>query len=321
MIISKTPFRISFYGGGTDFPHFYLENGGSVISATIDKYMYITLNETYNGKTKVNYSIHEEVDDVSDIKHDIAKALLKRYNLSGVEISSISDIPSQGTGLGSSSAYCVGLLNCISTHLNLNLSKDEIAKEACFIERNICKHPIGIQDQYASTFGGLNNIIFTEENKAEVYPIDWIDYNTFQSHYFIVNTNNFRPANTILATQVKENNKEYLLTTKQIKERALDALIEKDVPLFFSYLAEAWEVKKKFTLQISNPTIDSMCNLLYKEGANGVKLLGAGGGGYILVSAPKELHNSILEKTKLKRFSTSLSFRGTEIIYDSRNSK
>ena len=171
MIISRTPFRMSFVGGGSDLPSYYSKKGGAVVSTAIDKFMYISTHKNFDGRTKLAYSQFEDVSRVAMIKHPIVRNALELFSAEGLEISSMADIPAKGTGLGSSSSYAVGLCNCLARFNRQNLSKGELAELACRIEIEMCKDPIGKQDQYAASFGGLNKILFHLDGSVDVQPI------------------------------------------------------------------------------------------------------------------------------------------------------
>jgi D-glycero-alpha-D-manno-heptose-7-phosphate kinase len=172
MIISRTPLRMSFVGGGSDLPAFYREHGGAVLSTAIDKYIYVTVNRKFDNGIRISYSVTEEVEHVNDVRHDLVREALRMLSLDGgIEITTIADIPSRGTGLGSSSAFTVGLLNALYAFKHRHVSSGQLGEESCRIEIDICKEPIGKQDQYAAAFGGFNLIEFKHDDAVQVTPV------------------------------------------------------------------------------------------------------------------------------------------------------
>lgn len=301
MIITKTPLRVSFFGGGSDIPQFYESNRGLVISTTIDRPIYIAVNGTRTPHTKVVYSEIEVVDDSRNLKHDRVREVLQHYGIHNhIEIASFSDIPTKGTGLGSSSTFTVGLLKAIHERLGIECNNYELAELACYIEINKCDQPIGKQDQYAAAFGGFNAIAF-EGNNTAVIPINiTTDISSrLNDNLICFNTGITRQASSVLEKQVRGLkdvvNVDNTSCMVDMAEVALKLLLKGRLDDFGSLLGESWETKKKLSDNISNSTIDEMYNKAMKAGALGGKILGAGGGGYLLMYVPPKSHTKVIK--------------------------
>ena len=304
MITSKTPYRISFFGGGSDLKSYYETHSGYVISTTIDKYIYLSINKKYENAIRVNYSKTENVNSVSEIKHDIVREVLKHFELtSHLDITCVGELPSNGTGLGSSSAFTVGLISAVSKYLRINLSIHEIADLACHIEINILGKCIGKQDQYASAFGGINEITFEKDGNVIVNKLD-VTKDTIvnlQKNLLLLDTKNPRNAEDILEKQsdnilksedVNKNIAKMICLAKDFKSMLISSNIENVGKL----LHESWLLKKNLCDSISSNHIDQMYNFCLSLGADGGKLLGAGGGGFLLIHANPHV------KKKIKSF-------------------
>ncbi len=317
MIISKTPLRISFAGGGSDLPAYYRNEVGKVISTSINKYVYVILKERFDDMIYINYSKKEIVDSVENIEHELVRETMKKTGIkNGIEITTLSDIPS-GSGLGSSSAVTVGLLNAMYNYKNIIKSQEQLAHEACQIEIDMCKSPIGKQDQYGCSLGGLKKINFNKDGKVEVEKLGRYSQR-LENNLFLCFTNITRSANTILSKQSKLND----------KNKSKNSLIIRSVDTFekmiFSsqiddvgkFLNEMWNVKKDMAEGISNDTIE----LIYKEGlsagSTGGKVLGAGGGGFILFYVPSDNQQNFINKmSKYKFFDFNFENHGSKIIF------
>lgn len=314
MIISQTPFRISFVGGGTDFEDFYRQYPGRVLSTSIDKYVYLSLNSKFDDRIRVSYSKTEEVDNWEQVEHPLVKAALEETGIEkGIEITSVGDIPGKGTGLGSSSSFVVGLLNGLYAYSGKYIPTDELAEKACYIEINKAGSPIGKQDQYAVAFGGLNVITFNTDGKIDVEPI-FLSPKTkedFQKHLILFYTSQQRSARPILSEQKENINKkfEFLKNLSNLVPLFKVALEKGDFKKIGELLHQNWLMKKELSSGISNPQIDEMYNSALKAGAWGGKILGAGGGGFLLVIAPSENQERIKEALKEYKI---MSFRFTE---------
>lgn len=321
MLITKTPFRISFCGGGSDIRDFYKEYGGCVLSTTINKYMYISIHPYFDSnKTALKYSQNEIVDSLSKIEHSIFKAVLNDMNIDGVEIVSTADVPS-GTGLGSSSSFTVGLLHTLYCFQGKYVSKSELAKKACRVEIDLLGNPIGKQDQYAAACGGLNFITFHQDDSVTVEPIitRTETLSTLQENLIMFYTGITHDANVILSEQKKnifqkekvENLKKMCLLSQNMKY----SLENNQLSDFGAVLNEGWLRKKELATGVSNAAIDDLYQCAMKNGALGGKLLGAGGGGFLLFYCEKEKQKRLEEALGLKRFNFNFEHDGTSVVY------
>lgn len=294
MIVTKTPFRISFFGGGSDIPKYYQQSEGLVVSATIDKYLYIAMNFSEVKHFKLMYSKIELVHDIDKLQHDRARESIRKYkdylplSKCGIEIGSYSDIISYGSGLGSSSSFTVGLLNAIRSYGSGPFSKYELAEDACDIEINKCGHPIGKQDQYAAAFGGFNVFSFEKERTIAI-PLIISFTNTvlkLERNLLVINTNLVRNSDDILTAQVKNlTTKEYIKFTDHLVKKAEESIslfAKGDLDSIGNLLHQTWLVKKMLTDNVTTNYIDFLYDIGINEGALGGKLLGAGGGGYLM---------------------------------------
>ena len=320
MIITKTPLRISFIGGGTDLPAYYENGYGAVVSTTINKYIYITLNKRFDDTIRLSYSQTENVDHVEDLKHDIAKACLKMAGITGgVEITSIADIPS-GTGLGSSSSFTVGLLNALYTYQGERLSSEELAEKASHIEIDILHHPIGKQDQYAAAFGGVNYFSFERHGDVTRDKIKLSDYDirNMDRKFMMFYTGIRRSADGILAKQSEEthNKLSFLDFMRNQANTMRNYLVTKGFDESFAdMLDEAWKKKRTITSGITNGEIDTLYQKALEAGAKGGKLLGAGGGGFILLYCDEQYQDQVRQALGLKEVDFELSTYGSRVVY------
>lgn len=320
MIITRTPLRISFTGGGTDLPAFYKNGYGAVVSTSIDKYIYITVNKRFDDSIRVSYSQTEIVNHVDELKHDIARECLRMVGIpGGIEITSIADIPS-GTGLGSSSSFAVGLLNALYTYVGERLSAGELANQACQIEINVLGHPIGKQDQYAAAYGGVNYFTFERNGdvQREKISISDNDLRNMNRKLMMFYTGIRRSADGILSRQSQEtkNKMEVLTFMRDQANRMRDGLIHEGfTPKFAKMLDEAWQKKKSITSGISNPEIDELYQKAISAGASGGKLLGAGGGGFILLYCDEQYQPAVREALGLRELDFEISLNGSRVVY------
>ncbi len=324
MIISKTPFRISFFGGGTDYPVWYRENQGAVLSTAIDKYCYITIRYLppfFPHKHRIVYSKIEMVNDVNEILHPAVRATLQFLNIDkGIEIHHDGDLPAK-TGLGSSSSFTVGLLNSIYALKGVIPSKLQVAKEAIHIERDILKENVGAQDQVAAAFGGFNKINFNGKDEIKVEPItigkEMI--RKLDNHLMLFFTGFSRIASDIAKSQIENtpNKKRELSLMRQMVDEAIKILNEnRDIKDFGKLLHESWLLKKSLTDKISTPEIDNIYEKALQAGALGGKLLGAGGGGFMVLFVPPENQPGVREKLKnLLEVKFHFENEGSKIIY------
>lgn len=324
MLITRIPLRISFLGGGSDFPSFYQEHEGFVIGSTIQKYIYINTNYKFDDSIRVSYSKAEIVNNVSEIKHDIARQVLTYFGIrKRFEISSMSDVPSNGTGMGSSSAYCVGLIYALSNMLDSNkLSLSAIAEKACDIEINKLQKPIGKQDQYFAAYGGLKSFTF-KKNDVIVNEVKCSKetYNNLQNSLFLVYTGITRSADEVLHeqkinTESKADTQNAILKMVNLAKCLQKELENDDVSNLGFLLDEAWSIKKTYANSISNSTVDQLYSYGKANGADGGKLLGAGGGGFILFYVSEKNRQKFLTRmTNNKILPVKFSDVGCEIIF------
>lgn len=318
MIITRTPLRISLVGGGTDMPAFYSKHPGAVFSFAIDKYVYVSVNKKFDGTFRVSYSKTEMADTIDAIQHALVRESMKLMNVKqGLEVTSVADIPGEGTGLGSSSAFTVGLLKALSPKSEPSI----LAERAYEVEANMCSHPVGKQDQYASAIGGMNFMTFGK-NSVNVRPIfpssEWM--HDFCSSSLLLWTGMTRDANDILKSQRKGfQDGGNIEVGKMLAHQAHDFMQEvadgAKIKRLGEIMDKTWKLKKKLSTQISNPKLDQMYEKAKEAGAYGGKLLGAGGGGFFFLFAPNYLHKQIVEATGLRRVDFALEQNGSEVIY------
>lgn len=325
MIISRTPFRISFFGGGTDYPVWYEEYGGHVINATINKYCFITarhLPPFFKYKHRIRYYQHEETQKLSEIKHPSVRECAKFLKIDkGIEIVHNADLPAQ-SGLGSSSTFTVGLLNALHTLQNYMPTKRELALEAIHVEQNLIGESVGSQDQTSAAFGGLNRITFNGTRNIDVEPIIISNErkNELQENLMLFFTGFARTASEVAKTQIEvtlQKEKE-LNTMKEICDESLKRLTDpkQSLSLFGKLLDEQWKIKRSMTDKISNKNIDDIYIAGIEAGALGGKLLGAGGGGFMLFYVPKDRQEKVKTVLKTKLFVPfRFEYTGSKIIY------
>lgn len=321
MIITRTPFRVSFCGGGSDMADFYREHEGCVLSTSINRYMYLTIHPYFDEKsTALKYSQTEIVEDIRDIRHSIFRCVLGEMGISGVEITSTADVPS-GTGLGSSSAFTVGLLHTLYCYQGKYVSRARLAEEACMTEIEKLGNPIGKQDQYAAAFGGLNFISFHRDDTVSVEPViaSGQTLKALQENLIMFYTGITHDANRILAEQKgnirQEEKKKNLLRMCTLARDMKQALEENKASDFGAILDEGWQRKKELAGGITNPILDEMYETALKNGALGGKLLGAGGGGFLLFYCPVQEQTRLERALGLKRFNFSFEHDGSSVIY------
>ncbi|MCS7180297.1 MAG: kinase [bacterium] len=323
MVITRTPFRISFFGGGTDYPCWYRYNKGAVLTTTIDKYCYIScrhLPPFFEHKHRIVYSIIEMVKEIEEIKHPAVRGVLKYLNIDfGVEIHHDGDLPAR-TGLGSSSSFTVGLLNALYGLLGKMKSKEELAKEAIYIEQEVLKENVGCQDQIEVAYGGLNKITFLPDDSFVVEPVILPPgkKEEFEKYLLLYFTGISRYASEIASEQIKniEKKKYELKILHEMVEEGIKILVRNDdLKEFGKLLDEAWQFKRSLSEKISNPTIDELYEKAKKIGVIGGKLLGAGGGGFMLFFAPPELHQKIKEEIKGLFVPFKFENQGSQIIF------
>jgi D-glycero-alpha-D-manno-heptose-7-phosphate kinase len=324
MIISRTPLRMSFVGGGSDLPSFYRRHGGAVVSTAIDKYVYVTVNRKFDSGIRIAYSKTEEVDSLDQIEHRIVKAALRLLGLlGGIEITTIADIPSRGTGLGSSSSFAVGLLNVLAAFQSRYMSSDELGGMSCRVEIDLCGEPIGKQDPYAAAFGGLNLLEFRPDDSVLVSPILLLPEirDTLQKRIIVLYTGITRSAADILAEQCSNtaNDVDRQRTLSRMAELAYvlrDELQRGILDSFGAILHENWMLKRTLASGVTTSDIDTWYETARAHGALGGKILGAGSGGFLMFYANEDRHAEI-EKAlaPLRRVYFKFESLGSRILF------
>jgi D-glycero-alpha-D-manno-heptose-7-phosphate kinase len=298
MIITQTPLRISLAGGGTDFREFYEQHGGAVVSSAIDKYIFCVVNERFDDKIYVNYSKKEIVDSVEALEHELVREAMRKVGVTkGVEISFLADIPSEGSGLGSSSSVTVGVLNALHHLVGHTPTAEQLAREACEIEIDILKKPIGVQDQYIAAYGGLRHFRFGpgKSVKAETVKVSNTILDDLDNSLMLFFTGKTREAGKILADQ-RAKIGQTIEILKQMTRQAeqIRACIEQgDVEGIGAVLHEGWQFKRKLAPKISDSEMDEIYERAVKAGALGGKISGAGGGGFFLLCVPSDKRNAV----------------------------
>jgi len=325
MIITRTPLRMSFVGGGSDIESYYSQNGGSVVSTTIDRYIYLNVHRSFNERVRVAYSKVEEVNKFSELEHPLVREIAKYLKVdTGLEITSIADIPAQGTGLGSSSSFTVGLIQALAAQTGQNMTTKELADIACDIEINKCNEPIGKQDQYAAAFGGFNCFKFNADGSVNIRPILLGDYerHKLRNWMMVFYTGGTRSASKILAEQTQNSahssHRRALDTMVQLVDPFCDALLTADILNAGRLLHENWDLKRTLASGVTNNEIDEIYSTALNHGAIGGKLLGAGAGGFMLFLAPPDTHKAISTALqKLKQVYWNFEPFGSTIIMQS----
>lgn len=321
MIISRTPFRVSFAGGGSDLRSFYSKNGyGSVVSTAIQQYMYIVIHPYFHNKIRIKYSKTEDVERISEIEHPIVRACLERVGIhKGIEIASFADVAS-GTGLGSSSAFTVGLLNALYAYNGKMMSKEDLAQQACEVEIEILKEPIGKQDQYAAAFGNVNKLTFNRDETVYVSPV--VLSKTIQAQieknfrlYYVGGQRNSREIledqNNNISTETKQF--EFLKTMVAQVDLCRQFLVEGCFDELGKLLHQGWVSKKKLAQNISNSKIENCYKKAIQHGAKGGKLLGAGGAGFLLLLHLD--HSSLSSSMECMTLPLKIDREGSKIIF------
>jgi len=324
MIISRTPVRVSFCGGGTDVDWFAESepNGGRVTSFALSRHIHVTVNARFDDRVRVSYSKMEIVDDFEELEHELVREAMRLTGVtSGIEITTIADIPSRGTGLGSSSTVTVGLLNALHRFAGREVSAAQLADEACRIEIDVLGQPIGRQDQYAAAFGGINSISFTGEG-VDVDPLDLGDdvLERLESEFTLVFTGMSRRASSVLS-ESPEDESDKLARLRTIRTQADEARAHLecgDLSGLGELLEVAWQAKRGITASVSNEELDALHDRLLNLGANGAKLLGAGGGGFFLVHGDTTLRERLTAELGANHriIPLSVDFFGSRIIHD-----
>jgi D-glycero-alpha-D-manno-heptose-7-phosphate kinase len=324
MIIVQTPLRISLFGGGTDFPSFYKQEGGCVLTTAIDKYIFITIKKRFDDKLRIGYTRTEIADSLNDIQHELIRESLKKTGICcGVEVTTIGDIPEAGSGLGSSSTVTVGALQAMYTYNGEIVSAERLAREACEIEIDSLGRPIGIQDQYIAAYGGFRLMEFHQDGTVSTEQIK-MDNNRarkLNESLMLFYTGMTRKSASILQEQ-KTNIQDRMSFLRQLKQMAFDARHELEcgnLNAIGEMLHESWLLKKELASQISNGMIDDMYIAARLAGAVGGKITGAGGGGFLLLFCPYEKQDSVRDAlTGLQELPFTLEQDGTKVIFNYR---
>jgi len=322
MIITETPLRVSLAGGGTDLPGYYRENEGMVVSTAIDKYIYVIIKERFDDLIYVDYSSKEIVHDIEEIQHDLVREAAKIVKLEkGFEVMMQADIPSEGSGLGSSSSLTVGLLNAFYQYKGILVTSEQLAREACQIEIEKLKRPIGKQDQYIAAYGGLKCIKFKGDNSVEVEDlnIDPEHKRKLGSNLLLFYTNITRSSSTILVEQSNEiqENIDSHNNIKDLAYKTRKAIFGLEFDKIGLYLRENWEHKKKLSSNVTNPEIEKMYEKAINAGALGAKISGAGGGGFLLVYCERDKQDKLRQALREYRELPFLLERtGSKIIFN-----
>jgi D-glycero-alpha-D-manno-heptose-7-phosphate kinase len=324
VIISQTPLRVSLVGGGTDLRSFYHLERGMVISAAIDKYVYVIVKERFDEKIYINYSRKEIVDNIDEIKHELVREAMRKTGVTeGVEITTLADIPSEGSGLGSSSSITVCLLNALYNYAGKQVTAEQLARDACEIEIEICKKPIGKQDQYIAAYGGLNQLVFHPDESVTVnrLSISSDDLRRLGSNLLLFFTNKTRDANPILKEQIKrtDEKRDILRSMRDCVPKLTECILDAKFDEVGRILHENWLLKKTLVDAISNSDIDGMYQKAIDAGAIGGKLCGAGGGGFLLLYVPRDRQDSVREALKdYRELPFMLEQYGSRIIFNHR---
>lgn len=323
MIIVQTPLRISFFGGGTDFPGYFLNEGGCVLSSAINKYIFVVIKERFDDLLRVAYTRTEMVDNIDSIAHELIREAFRKTGVrKGVEILTLGDIPA-GTGLGSSSTVTVGALHAMYAYRNIQVPISRLAEEACDIEVNVLGKPIGFQDQYIAAFGGLRFIEFNQSGQitTEILDLDIDIQRRLSENLLLYFTGVTRKAETILGEQ-KDNINQRLPILRKLKAMAYqsrEALCAGQIDEIGYLLNESWQLKKQLANGISNPEIEENYNAAMKAGAYGGKVTGAGGGGCLLIYAPLRNREQVRSAlSHLRELPFTLEPYGSKVILNYR---
>jgi D-glycero-alpha-D-manno-heptose-7-phosphate kinase len=320
MIITQTPLRIGLLGGGTDLPGYYREHGGRVLNCALDKYIYVIVKQRFDDEIYVNYSKKEIVSRVEDLEHELVREAMQMTGVEqGVEITTLADIPSAGSGLGSSSAVTVGLLHALFAYQGRQVSGEELAERACTIEIERCGKPIGKQDQYIAALGGIRDIRFGPGDAvlAEELGIAVSQRRALQQQIMLFYTGLTRSANSILAEQTAniEDTSPQLDLLRDLAGFGVERLRSGDVDAIGPAMRESWEIKRKLASGVSNDQIDSAVGRALDAGASGVKLTGAGGGGFLLVICPIERQREVRASlTEMQELPVKLDRLGSRVV-------
>jgi D-glycero-alpha-D-manno-heptose-7-phosphate kinase len=322
MIITQTPLRIGLVGGGTDLPAYYREHGGRVLNTAIDKYIYVIVKQRFDNDIYVNYSKKEIVSRVDDSQHELVREAMHLAGVrGGVEITTLADIPSAGSGLGSSSSVTVGLLHALFAYRGKQLSAEELADRACTIEIDRCRKPIGKQDQYAAAFGGISDMHFGPGDRVSVEEVQLRPSlrRQLQGELMLFFTGLTRSADTILGEQTAavQERISQLNQLRDLAGEAVDGLRSGDLAAVGNALCKSWQAKRALASGVSNPQIDEAVDAALEAGASGAKITGAGGGGFVLVSCPVERQRAVRDRLAwMTELPIKLDPLGSRVIFN-----
>ncbi len=321
MLITQTPLRISLAGGGTDFPAYFRRQGGGVVSSAIDKYIYVILNQRFDDMIYLSYSRKEIVSTVDEIKHELVREAMRMAGVEkGVEIAIMADIPSEGSGLGSSSSLTVGLLNAFYAYRGVQVTAEQLAREACQIEIERCGKPIGIQDQYIAAYGGMRAFTFQPDDQVRVDDLSCgRTRQELSSRLLLFYTNKTRQADVILREQNARTDLN-VAALDVLRQQAVDCrgYVERgELDRIGELMAENWQVKKKLASTISNADLDRMVDRAQAGGAVGCKICGAGGGGFLLVYCRAEKQDALRQAmAEYREMPFFLERSGSKVIFN-----
>ena len=326
MIIVQTPLRISLFGGGTDFPSFFMEEGGCVLTSAIDKYIFVTIKGRFDSKLRIGYTQTEMVDEIDQIHHELIRESLRRTEIErGIEITTMGDIPSEGSGLGSSSTVTVGALHAMYAYRGEIVSAEQLAREACAIEIDTLKKPIGIQDQYIAAYGGFRFFEFLPggEVKSKKVKTSPEVQRVLNDNLLLFFTGFSRSSTSILKEQrgkIKDRRNE-LCEIKEMAQQARRDVEKGNLETLGDLLHQSWEVKRRLASKISNGHLNEIYENARRAGALGGKITGAGGGGFILLYVPYECQNNVRAALHgLQELPFRMEADGTKVIFNYRRS-
>lgn len=322
MIVTQTPLRVGLVGGGTDLPGYYREHGGRVLNAAIDKYIYVIVKQRFDDDIYVNYSQKEIVSRVEDIQHELVREAMYMTGVrSGVEITTLADIPSAGSGLGSSSAVTVGLLHALFAYRGRQVTAQELAERACTIEIDRCHKPIGKQDQYAAAYGGICDLRFGPGDRVDVEQITLSPQmrRLMSNELLLFYTGITRSADVILGEQ-SANTADRLPQLAQLRDlagEAADGLRAGDIEAVGVAMNKSWEAKRTLASGISNSQIDHAVEEALAAGATGAKVTGAGGGGFLLVVCPLERQRAVRDAlSQMRELPIRVDPSGSRVVFN-----
>jgi len=324
MIVVQTPLRISFLGGGTDFPQFFLKEEGAVITSAIDRYIFVIIKRRFDDKIRVGYTRTELVDHIDELEHELVREALRKTGIRKcLELSTMADVPSAGSGMGSSSTVTVGLLNAMYTFLGTPKEPETLAREACEIERDVLGKPIGLQDQYIAAYGGQRLIRFRRDGTVEVVSLNLSECCRRQltQNLMLFFTNMTRRSESILSEQVSSMSLHFDVL-REMRALALvgkQALEADECDEFGRLLNRGWELKKQLASKVTNGPVNQMYEAALRAGALGGKITGAGGGGFLLLYCPRDKQDDVRSAlSALPELPFGLERDGTKVVFNCR---